>query len=1697
MRTMRAIMRCFRMMRRKVAAFLLVLAILLGLCPWTFAASGTETSTEDTSLETNGADNTLCSEENDPLEEILLPEEENYTKEIPADDHITLSTTEVTYPVTGGNLYFDTATGAITDCDTSVTEAVIPSAINGVSVTTIGENAFADCNSLTSVTIPDSVTTIGDYAFLRCRLTSVTIPDSVTTIEKSAFADCRSLTSVTIPDSVTMIEGNVFTGCRRLTGIYVSEGNTTYSSIDGVLFDKSQNILIIYPGGKSGEYTIPSGVTTIGEWAFAICSSLTSVTIGNSVTTIGDYAFLRCSLTSVAISDSVTSVGGHAFSECKSLTGVTIGSNVTTIGGSVTTIEESAFAYCSSLTSVTIGNSVTTIGGGAFSECYSLTNVTIPDSVTTIGNYAFEDCSSLTSVTIGNSVTTIGDYAFLRCSLTSVTIGNSVARIGKRAFEYCRSLTSVTIPDSVTRIEEYAFRGCESLKSITFQGDAPEVARGGIYWGSFPDNTTLYYIAGRAGWTTPTWEGYNTFPVVSGNNRPESHTSNYYNKLSKYYLKFTDGISIPLTDVSVEFGGQALSSGNLSELTFAYSGSDMDQMLIVSKEGYYSFKLPFYILNAYNSISLHSNTNNSSPFVQAAYGSQDGGASYCDLLHSGMNFCAGSLTEKTSFYIDVNWGNHGTGEIYLSQTHAPGDGVELRQGLNDARNVSLHLKSSEGLYLVMVAEDGLVFSQCLKANIMSGDTNLDLNFGNDVNISPPSNEFLSKFKFGFDLPKDVKVKVSVEPDGTVLATLGVELAEDKDVKTAVETIKDALYYSKNYPEDWNSFVRALDGSIIPQSSSFVVSANCDLIGYAEGKLIQKADGTFDILFTEGKIALKIKGNVKKTWQIYPWGIPFYVGGGIEPSVEVGTNLWSNEKETDLFIEPLEVVGKVPIKVQGGLGWDSIASAGIYGKGGFTAELTIPIVPEDMSLYVNASFGAEAKFFCFEGDVEIFKTDNLYLYGSPDDTPGAGGRTMFNASSLNWKPQSRDYLYSPSVMAVGENETQTGVSTVATGVYPYADVQLATLADGSQLIVWTADPGEAARPAANNRTMLYYAYYNENGWSEPTPVEIEDDGTGDFNPLLKVLDGTAYLLWQDASRPLTATDDVISTAALMDISVAVFDVSTESFSSLGLVGTDSYDGAVSAAITDGMLTVVWASNSENDPLTFDGQVGALHQAKWNGEQWTQETLAEGLGGIDQTATDGNKIWFSADTDYSADTLADREIFLYDGELIQLTQNDVADTKPSYLDGEVMWYSDGSLVTADKDSIPLAEDTDRYCFVRGQGTMKAVVYTVTGEDRISSLYASFNDGTGWGEAILLNSAEGNIGSFNAQFLPDGTLSIATSERTAGSVTGEYEVPQLSATAQIRMYSVLSACDLAIENVTYLPHSLVAGGTLDVQVELKNRGTTAADMVEITVADSSDIIFQQVFSVDLCSGGSLPMTIGVPLSESVPEHLQIEVHPIGYSDGNDADNSATLPLRLSDVSLEGGTCYSDGTQTTVTILVVNRGQTELEGVTLNLYDREGEVLASKPAPILSPGGSNFVTFALDVSLTSDSILKVEATGISEENLVSNNTCLLLVNSILAEKKLSLTASYATMGNAIAVMASVRNATDSDQKYALYCASYSVDGRLLQVTSMDDLFTQSGEESSFQMTFPSDSSVRSIKVFVLNNTYAPLTDCVEIKLL
>ena len=237
--------------------------------------------------------------------------------------------------------------------------------------TNISTYAFYCCSNLINITISNSVTNIESDAFATCSsLTNITIPNSVMSIEEFAIIDCDNLESITISNSVTNIGDGLCYRCSNLKNIYVDKNNQYYSSENGILFNKDKSKLIKYPDGKiNKQCIIPDNVTDIGEYAFAACSSLTSITIPNSVTSISDRAFYYCSsLTSITIPNSVTSIGGSAFNSCSSLTNITI-------PNSVTCIDAYTFMRCSSLTSITIPNSVTSIEYGAFNECSSLTDV--------------------------------------------------------------------------------------------------------------------------------------------------------------------------------------------------------------------------------------------------------------------------------------------------------------------------------------------------------------------------------------------------------------------------------------------------------------------------------------------------------------------------------------------------------------------------------------------------------------------------------------------------------------------------------------------------------------------------------------------------------------------------------------------------------------------------------------------------------------------------------------------------------------------------------------------------------------------------------------------------------------------------------------------------------------------------------------------------------------------------------------------------------------------------------------------------------------------------------------------------------------------------------------------------------------------------------------------------------------------------
>lgn len=420
-------------------------------------------------------------------------------------------------------------------------DIVIPESVsyNGKDyiVNAIDERAFYNCSGLTSITIPNTITRIGNYAFCGCSgLTRVDIPNSISIISYYAFSNCTGLLNVNIPDSLQTIGNHSFMGCTGLASLTIgksvasigngafydcynikeliwnakncsSNGNMSTSNIENVTIGPEVEIL---PEGfaeesKITEVTIPNSVTAIGNSAFYNCSDLKSITIPNSVNTIGSSAFYGCyKLISVIIPNSVTSIGDKAFYGCGALCAVEIPNSIASIGNYV-------FKYCSSLKTITIPNSVSSIGDQAFYGCSHMMSVGIPSSVTTIGSNAFYNCNALSKVTISDvaawcniifednaanplyyshhlylnnqeikyldipeGVTAINNYAFINgTSFIDLTLPYTLESVGNNAFEGCKRLSNVALGLLTVSIGSGAFKDCTAISSVTCMAPTP------------------------------------------------------------------------------------------------------------------------------------------------------------------------------------------------------------------------------------------------------------------------------------------------------------------------------------------------------------------------------------------------------------------------------------------------------------------------------------------------------------------------------------------------------------------------------------------------------------------------------------------------------------------------------------------------------------------------------------------------------------------------------------------------------------------------------------------------------------------------------------------------------------------------------------------------------------------------------------------------------------------------------------------------------------------------------------------------------------------------------------------------------------------------------------------------------------------------------------------------------------------------
>lgn len=362
----------------------------------------------------------------------------------------------------------------------------------------IGNHAFEGCTNLSNIELSEGVQKIEYSSFEGCtNILNIKIPNSVTKINHSAFKDCTNLTKVEIGKGLTeMSTLSLFEGCEKLTNINVDSENVTFTSKNGILFNKAETKIIKYPVGKLEEkYIIPEGIEIIGEYTFERCINIKNIEMPSGLTSINRGAFEGCiNLNKIEIPDKVTKIGSAAFEECKSLSTIEIPKGVTTI-------ESFTFESCESLNSIKIPKGVTKIGSGAFKYCTSLTNVEIPSTITELNdtlhigdkayypNDIFSGCINLTNINVDTSNQNYAseDGVLFNKEKTEIikypegkrqekySIPESVTSIKDGAFKDSEYLINLEIPEGVIKIGRLAFANCENLRNINIPESATEI----------------------------------------------------------------------------------------------------------------------------------------------------------------------------------------------------------------------------------------------------------------------------------------------------------------------------------------------------------------------------------------------------------------------------------------------------------------------------------------------------------------------------------------------------------------------------------------------------------------------------------------------------------------------------------------------------------------------------------------------------------------------------------------------------------------------------------------------------------------------------------------------------------------------------------------------------------------------------------------------------------------------------------------------------------------------------------------------------------------------------------------------------------------------------------------------------------------------------------------------------------------------
>ena len=1473
-------------------------------------------------------------------------------------------------------------------------------------------NIVRACPVLETVILPEGMKKIPDYAFSNCgNIKYMDLPGSLTEIGKYAFSNCDSLTSIHIPEGVVKIGDYAFNDCDKLLAMNVPD--TVTSINQGAVNDCPSLVQINYTGSSS-------------DWSKISISSSSNETLDKIVinynfkVTYTESDFLGVWDGEYDGEDGGSVVRRHfvfTINTCEKTS-----KNTAKIAGIRTisqSLENPSVYYAEGSDSV--AGIVNLQTGVMFFQGNSwIQYPTGPEATGDWDHIEYDGCmnpdkKSIKGINSGDSSRT---FHAENLAIPSGTNTSVILKYNNDQYDLYKDEISFAkdSEEKVSIIVSPDWNGATAGKVRIYQKDFAIENKTGIFLDIAPgklfkQNESIYMALVDVSDKVIDTRKLTLKVETPGQSRKNLSTSN--TSLTVYENKSTAaGDSYVVSNsAEVESEGNSYKTDKAGKVKFPTISSGN---VTISKKGYISRTLTASQIAENSRINLQ-RVNDNGPVISGVW------IGDTDVLNNvyALNMTS---TQKLTLNLEIDWGNSYCDTVRLMQDQRTlefnGDSLTtvISDNFDTSKDIFIAAKDGNG----HITKRKLQFQNGSVDSVVNSLNGVSFSISDKISISLPDNfkpGFLAGENFGVGIngvSSLVPVTLSAE-NGKVYVAIGVDLlsysysnktaysvatgntahALKRETSNFIKDFKDtgimdaggavkSLKKLKNLKQTYSNAIKYPQGK-------FGVDVDFTILGFAEGTYDEKGN----ISWINSGVILNPSGSISKSWPFVimagPVPIPMYWEACFSVDALAQFNLLFN-KQAKNFLPDGEL--SATVNLNGGLG------AGIknvlYASGGLEGKLKPDwkIVKGDTDSFIlTASVNAYAKagIACFEGKYSFDPIYNKVWIKYPEeknlltqslDTQEAAGTDIlldtdqYKLKDLSYLEKGSDFTANDKtdseVAMFSSEETSDTTEIFKSNIYRESTPVIADLPSGKKIAVWTD-----AASSDVNQIVLYYSVYENGTWS--APEKVYNDGTMDYAPCLKVINGTAYLAWQNATRKFedAGTLGLSGIAGDFDISVGTFLENEDRFS----VSTIPYSNLDMMPVLTGNesgVYVVWVNNSENDWLGANDSNSILY-TRLNGSSWDSAAVAyDGLysvSGIDADYDGSLNIAYSMDTDKDISTSDDLRVY---ENGVQVSGN-ISSYNPEYNEHQLYWRTQNNVVNKKnmEEDGSLSSDNFQILNVNGE---KALLYTVANGLTSTLMISYYNEETAsWGSGTALTDGSRFIGAFHAGTDASGNIFVMAN---CAEVIGTMEDENPYGDSAMVMLTVNFAHDLSLDNVYYAEDAFCAGEDMPFTLEVSNKGNTIEKGMKIEVkGENGELLASQEIDDVLVPGESVKPTISYAVDEAAKEqNIEILVSPKTADDTDTSNNVQKIHLTYEKVFVENlGFGYNDQGKAVISADIVNRGYNTRNGLTAYLTEKtaDGKVIASEKLEKIEPMDLQTVSFEISAKQNEVYYVIVKADG------------------------------------------------------------------------------------------------------------------------